>query len=105
MTRTKERPPPGEGGPLELPLHSGAGNSLNAPKSSAAQAATCCAAADRVPPLRLVPPPPPPRLRRIEVRISARDGRAPRGRSCPFRLTEPDLAWLIEAAERLEAQR
>jgi|HubBroStandDraft_6_1064221.scaffolds.fasta_scaffold840078_2 hypothetical protein len=56
------------------------------------------------PHLRLIPPPPPPRPRRIDVRISAFDGRAPMGRTRPIRLTERDFAWLIEAAERLEAR-
>jgi len=36
------------------------------------------------------------------VRIAASDGRAPIGRSRLLRLTEPDLAWLLEAAQRLE---
>jgi hypothetical protein len=39
MSQTYERPPPGEGGPLELPLHSGAGSSLNAPKFDLPQVA------------------------------------------------------------------
>jgi hypothetical protein len=47
----------------------------------------------------------PPRPRRIDVRIAATDGRAPHGRSRALKLTESDLAWLIEAAERLEARR
>ena len=55
--------------------------------------------------LRLVPPAPPPRPRRIEVRISARDGTAPYGRSRPFRLTENDVEILIAAAMRMEARR
>jgi hypothetical protein len=52
--------------------------------------------------LRLVPrPPPPPRQRRIEVRISAMDGRSPIGRTRVLRLTERDFERLIEAATRL----
>jgi len=35
----------------------------------------------------------PPRPRRIEVRISATDGRAPVGRTRPLQLTERDLAY------------
>jgi hypothetical protein len=52
--------------------------------------------------LRLVPPPAPPRPRRIHVTISAVRGREPVGRTRPIRLTERDLAWLVEAAEKLE---
>ncbi|MDQ6868812.1 MAG: hypothetical protein M3178_10565 [Pseudomonadota bacterium] len=54
------------------------------------------------PPLRLVARQPPPRPRRIEVRIAVLDGRAPYGRSRPFRLTPRDLDELISHAERLE---
>jgi hypothetical protein len=53
--------------------------------------------------LRLVHSGPWPR--RIEVRISATDGRSPIGRTRPLRLTERDFERLIEAAERLEARR
>jgi hypothetical protein len=53
--------------------------------------------------LRLVPRPPPPRSRRIEVRISAMDGRSPIGRTRVLRLAERDFERLLEAAERLEA--
>lgn len=42
------------------------------------------------------------RPRLLDVRIAASDGRAPIGRSRLLRLTEPDLAWLLEAAQRLE---
>jgi hypothetical protein len=56
-------------------------------------------AIERAPHLRLVPPCPP---RRIEVRISAYDRHAPFGRSRMLKLTEPDLARLVEAAQRLE---
>jgi hypothetical protein len=42
--------------------------------------------------------------RRLEIRIAVSDGRAPIGRSRPLRLRESDLAWLIEAAARLEAR-
>jgi len=55
--------------------------------------------------LRLIEPPAPPRPRRIDARIAAADGRAPHGRSRALKLTLSDLAWLIEAAERLEARR
>jgi hypothetical protein len=48
--------------------------------------------------LRLVPRPPPPRSRRIEVRISAMDGRTPIGRSRLLRLRESDLQELIDHA-------
>jgi hypothetical protein len=55
---------------------------------------------DRAPRLRLVlRSPPPPRL---DVRISVFDRRAPIGRTRLLRLTEPDFAWLLEAAQRLE---
>jgi hypothetical protein len=58
------------------------------------------AAADRRH-LHLVPPAPPPRPRRLQIQISVSDGRAPIGRTRPLRLRESDLAWLIEAVERL----
>jgi hypothetical protein len=45
-----------------------------------------------------------PRPRRIEVQISARDGRLPIGRTRALRIRECDLPALIEAAERLEAR-
>lgn len=54
------------------------------------------------PRLRLVEKPSWPR--RLEVRISATDGRAPIGRTRPLRLTERDFERLLEAAERLEAR-
>jgi hypothetical protein len=41
--------------------------------------------------------------RRITVQISAADSRGPLGRTRALNLTERDLAWLVEAAERLEA--
>jgi hypothetical protein len=47
----------------------------------------------------------PPRPRRLEVLISAADARGPVGRTRPLKLTESDLAQLIEAAQRFEAQR
>ncbi len=53
------------------------------------------------PHLRLVPRPP-PRPRRLEVRISVADGRAPIGRSRAFRLTHDDLDDLIAIAMRME---
>jgi hypothetical protein len=53
--------------------------------------------------LRLVPPAPPPRPHHLQIQISVSDGRAPLGRTRPLRLTEADLAWLVEAAVRLEA--
>ena len=56
-------------------------------------------AIERAPHLRLVPPCPP---RRIEVRSSAYDRHAPFGRSRMLKLTEPDLARLIETAIELE---
>lgn len=52
--------------------------------------------------LRLVPRRPPPRSRRIEVRISAMDGRTPIGRSRLLRLRESDLQELIDHAARME---
>ncbi|PNE11329.1 MAG: hypothetical protein CR217_09315 [Beijerinckiaceae bacterium] len=59
----------------------------------------------RPPYLRVVAPTPPPRPRRLEVRISAADGRAPYGRSRPFRLTHDDLDELIAVALRIEGRR
>jgi hypothetical protein len=52
--------------------------------------------------LRLVPPAPPPP--RFEVRISIMDGRAPYGRTRPFRLTDRDLQELIDVASKMEAR-
>jgi hypothetical protein len=52
--------------------------------------------------LRLVPR---SRPQRIDVRISAADGRAPFGRSKLFHLHERDLAELVAVAERMEARR
>ena len=46
----------------------------------------------------------PRRARRIDVMIAARDGPAPIGRTRPLKLTESDLAWLVEMAERLEGR-
>jgi hypothetical protein len=57
------------------------------------------------PHLRLLPPPSPPRPRRIDVRISAADGRAPIGRTRLFRLSERNLQELIDTAMRMEARR
>jgi len=54
--------------------------------------------------LRLVPPVPAPR-RRLSVRISVLDGRAPYCRSRPFRLTHDDLDELIAVAMRMEGRR
>jgi hypothetical protein len=54
--------------------------------------------------LRLVLPAPPPRPRRLDVRITAADGRAPIGRTRVLRLTERDFERLLEAAARLEAR-
>ena len=54
--------------------------------------------------LRLVPREPQPRSRRIEVRISAMDGRALIGRTRLFTLSDRDLAQLIVTAERMEAR-
>jgi hypothetical protein len=55
----------------------------------------------RAPHLRLVQAEP-PRPRRIDIRITAFDRRQPIGRTRMLRLTEPDLAWLIDEAERRE---
>jgi hypothetical protein len=53
--------------------------------------------------LRLVTREPQPR--RLEVRISAANGRTPIGRSQVFRLTERDVELLIDAALIAEARR
>jgi hypothetical protein len=104
-------PPPGEGDPLELSFPGGNEIQANIPKQGAAQAqiehnpravmAMPSATAGRRH-LHLVPPPPPPRPRRIDVRISADDGRSPIGRSRAFRLTHDDLDELIAFATRIE---
>jgi hypothetical protein len=49
---------------------------------------------------------PPTTPRMIEVRLTAIAGLYPYGGvTRSFQLTDPDLEWLIEAAERLEARR
>ena len=53
--------------------------------------------------LRLVPQQPQPR--RIKVRISVADARAPIGRTRLLRLTEPDFERLVETAVRMEAAK
>jgi hypothetical protein len=75
------------------------GNRLSAPKNQAHSQVRNPRAH-----LRLVEPPSPPRPRRLEVRIAADDGRAPYGRTRPFRLSDSDLERLIQTAERLEAR-
>jgi hypothetical protein len=57
---------------------------------------------DRAPHPRLVSPCPPPRL---AVQISVLDRRASFGRSRTFKLIEPDVARLIDEAERLESRQ
>ena len=54
------------------------------------------------PHLRLVPRQPQPR--RIDVRISAADGREPIGRTRTFRIAESDVERLIGHALRLESR-
>jgi hypothetical protein len=56
----------------------------------------------RRPRLCLAPPPSPPRPGRIDVRISAVDGRSAFGRSRAFRITEDDLCELIDVSQRFE---
>jgi hypothetical protein len=46
-----------------------------------------------------------PRPRRIDVRISAADGRSPIGRTRPLKLIEPDIERLVDFALRLEARQ
>jgi hypothetical protein len=46
-----------------------------------------------------------PQPRRLEVRISVADGRAPFGRTRIFRLTESDLDQLIAVAMRTQRRR
>jgi hypothetical protein len=53
--------------------------------------------------LRLVGSAPPPRPHRLEVRISATDGRAPYGRSRIFKLLDRDFERLIDHALWLES--
>jgi hypothetical protein len=43
-----------------------------------------------------------PALKRLLIRISVTDAHGPVARSRAIRLTECDLAWLVEEAERLE---
>jgi hypothetical protein len=99
MTRTREGPPPAGGGPVEMSFPGGNDLQANSPSQGRWQAKKRgdCAAH-----LRVIALPPPPRPRPLEVRITAADGRMPIGRTRPLRLTEPGLARLIEAAERLE---
>jgi hypothetical protein len=56
------------------------------------------------PRLCLVPRAPQSRTRRLDVRITVADGRAPIARSRLFRLYPNDIERLIDAFERLEAR-
>ncbi|MGH6845952.1 MAG: hypothetical protein ACREC0_00520 [Methylocella sp.] len=47
----------------------------------------------------------PPRQRRLDVRITVRDGHEPFGRSRGFRISDHDLDELIATAARMEARR
>ena len=99
MTIHAKGPPSGgEGGPLELSFPGGNDFQPNGPTQGPAQAIS-----------RVVQFPPrirPPRPRRhLTVRIAVSDGRTPIGRTRALNLTEHDFAWLLEAAERLEARR
>jgi hypothetical protein len=106
MTQTRERPPPAGGGPVELSLSFPGGNDLQAisPNQGPAQAEIRRDPRGGRAPLHLVRPAPLQR-RRLAVRISAADGRAPYGRSRALRLTHDDLDELIDFGLRLEAQR
>jgi hypothetical protein len=101
---TTEGPSPRQGnGPVEMSFPGGNDLQANTPSQGPAQAEfSRDPRAGRAPHLRLVPP---PRRRRIDVRISASAGRFPIGRTRPLKLTESDLAWLLEAAQRLERRR
>ena len=57
------------------------------------------------PSLRVVTPAPTPPQPRIDVRISASDGREPHCRSRPFHLTHDDYGELIAIVARMEAMR
>jgi hypothetical protein len=46
-----------------------------------------------------------PQPHRVEVQISARDGRGPIGRTRPLKLTECDFARLVDVAQQMEAAR
>jgi hypothetical protein len=96
--RQREGPPPGQGnGPLDAVLLCRRQLTSTPPRHS--QEISHRGA----PHLRVVPAP--RRLRRIAVRISASDGRAPYGRSRAFRLDERDIERLIDFALQLEARR
>jgi hypothetical protein len=99
MTQTQDDRPRREGGHLDMSFPGGNDLQANSPSQGRGQAKKRgdCAAH-----LRVIALPPPPRPRPLEVRITAADGRMPIGRTRPLRLTEPGLARLIEAAERLE---
>ena len=92
MTPNVERPPPGVGAAPELCHATLADNARIAPNADHPQAEI----------LRLVRP---LRRRRLDVQIVASDGRVAIGRTRPIRLTEPDLAWLLEAAQKIEVPR
>ena len=57
------------------------------------------------PKLHLAPPVPPPRPRRLNVRITVADARAPVGRTRPIRLSDRDVDQLVDFALQLEANR
>ncbi len=93
------KPPPRQGdGLLELSFPGGKGGQ-NSPSHAPLQAQKCGPAR-----VRLVAPVPPPRPRRIEVRISAADGRSPLGRTRALRLTDRDVEQLVYFALRLESR-
>lgn len=91
MVFATKGPAPAGAGPLECHLLDGFDNQVNSPSQDQKQAQI----------IRLVPP---PRPRRLEVRISARHGPEPAGRTRPLRLTDRDVEQLVDFALRLEGR-
>jgi hypothetical protein len=97
MTPMRIGPPPGhqEDGPVEASFPSRIDDQPNSPSPTALQA-------ELLPfPRRAVRKPRAQHL--VAVRISAFRAREAIGRTRPVMISEGDLAWLVEALERLEA--
>jgi hypothetical protein len=99
MTHARERPPPAGGGPPKSSSYPGIDLQVSIPNRGPGQAEFSGAHVVQYP-ARIRPP----RPRRIDVQITARDGRAPIGRSRPIHIDERDVPELIDFALRLEAR-
>jgi hypothetical protein len=102
MPFTRKGPLPGvEGGPPNSSSYPGIDLQVSIPNRAPGQAEFPGAHVVQFPARNIRPA----RPRRIDVRITATDCRSPIGRTRALKLTEHDFAWLLEAAQRLEARR